>query len=398
MPLLPRVAALVASAALAWGLLVGGSAQSAMVTPDVVNGRPPAAGEFTFLAAIRAYTSSTSYDHCGGSFVSPTQVVTAAHCLYDDDDDVTTRVEVAPAVGTAMPASTAFVRASRVDIHRGFSPDTETDDIALVTLASPVAGVTPVRLPTAAEGRALTMAGAAVTSAGWGATSSGGWLVRDFLVADLRVVPEAVCSSPGATYVIGTLTFVGIGPDVDGRTMICAGGTTPGGLPVDTCQGDSGGPLVAGTGAGARLVGLVSWGIGCAGMDDDEPIPLTPGVYTRIAAYLPWLAEHGVLIEGVATTPGQVRGLTRGSFTRNSSGYRVTVRWKPPTRTGGAMITGYVVRVKASGTWLRWQAITGTSVRITGMARDTRHAVQVRAVNEAGPGPRAALTFRTPRR
>ena len=65
--------------------------------------------------------------------------------------------------------------------------------------------------------------------------------------------------------------------DVD-PAMICAGYVAEGGK--DACQGDSGGPLVS-TGDG-KLVGIVSWGLGCAR-------PRLPGVYTQVAYYVDWI-------------------------------------------------------------------------------------------------------------
>ena len=52
---------------------------------------------------------------------------------------------------------------------------------------------------------------------------------------------------------------------------------------LDTCQGDSGGPLMMFSSTNQWiLVGLTSYGEGCAR-------PMSPGVYTRVAAYSDWI-------------------------------------------------------------------------------------------------------------
>ena len=98
----------------------------------------------------------------------------------------------------------------------------------------------------------------------------------------------------------------------DAPTMVCAGtyrcfilttvninfsGPAEGGK--DSCQGDSGGPLVtkgAGVDTGYSLIGIVSWGYGCAA-------PNLYGVYAEFSQFLPWVAEKFNL-----TTPGATTG------------------------------------------------------------------------------------------
>jgi len=65
--------------------------------------------------------------------------------------------------------------------------------------------------------------------------------------------------------------------------MVCAGLSEGG---KDSCQGDSGGPLITYNLKEKRwiLVGVVSWGKGCA-------LAGFPGIYARVSYFVPWIEQ-----------------------------------------------------------------------------------------------------------
>lgn len=402
--------------------------------PQIVNGRPPTTDEFGYLAGVRITMQDGSSYVCGGSFVSETQVITAAHCVVDIDGTPAALVQAGPAEGTRVPFQ--YVTASSVAVHPGYRPHLtgdEANDIALLTFSSPISGVATVALPTPDVAARLSQGGEPAYSAGWGATFSGGEVALNYSVADLRVIPDAVCANRASTYRVGNLVYEGLGWSMQPEFMLCAGGATDDGRAVDTCQGDSGGPLVGGDIAAPVLIGVVSWGVGCAGFDEGTPVRLTPGVYARVSSYLGWLSEQGVelpdetLSRALAGLPSgnysfRIRGVNAqgpGDWSTASNTVSVTssISMSAPARpdrrsvvfTGGRTAVATVVwsspmtittqpdsysfRIRRAGRgWTSWQVVTASraedqGVRIKGLTRNRRHIVQVRAQNAAGTSP-----------
>jgi trypsin len=124
------------------------------------------------------------------------------------------------------------------------------------------AGVQPITLTNTEPA-----AGALAVVSGWGTLSSGSSSLPSQLQAvEVDITAHAACNNAYAEY--GGITV----------NMICAGVTGGG---KDSCQGDSGGPLVV----GSSLVGIVSWGAGCAE-------PNYPGVYSNVATLKSFVTDE----------------------------------------------------------------------------------------------------------
>lgn len=108
-----------------------------------------------------------------------------------------------------------------------------------------------------------------VTVSGWGVMSEGEGSISNVLNAvDLPIVSYKDCK---AAY----------GQRVN-QDHVCAGLKQGG---KDSCQGDSGGPLVRKRKGQAELVGIVSFGYGCAQAG-------SPGVYTKVSHYIDWIERN----------------------------------------------------------------------------------------------------------
>ncbi|KAM8711106.1 hypothetical protein ACLKA7_000268 [Drosophila subpalustris] len=196
---------------------------------------------------------------CGGSIYSHDIVITAAHCLQK-----VTASQIKVRVGSTYWRSGGSLHSVRAfQNHEGYNARTMINDIAIIRIESSLSFRSTVRAIGIAASNPRNGAEAVVS--GWGTTESGSSTIPDHLLAvDLKIVEREECASKEYSY---------------GRkikdTMICAYAAHK-----DACQGDSGGPLVS----GGRLVGVVSWGHGCA---DTR----YPGVYADVAHFHSWIEK-----------------------------------------------------------------------------------------------------------
>jgi len=198
---------------------------------------------------------------CGGSIISSTAILTAAHCTYGMGSGLWN-----VRVGSSNHASGGRVLGvAKIVSHPQYDTMSHDYDIAVITLASAVSidNINTKVIPLPYNGQ-LVPGGSPALVTGWGSTLVGGAISSILRKVTIPVVDKQKC------------TQAYDGSNIITDRMLCGGLLGVGG--ADACQGDSGGPFVV----GGVLVGVTSWGRSCALAD-------YPGIWTRVPVLVNWI-------------------------------------------------------------------------------------------------------------
>lgn len=220
----------------------------------------------TVVTTLAKYPYFVQGFGCGATLIHRDIVLSAAHC----DGAFWKKVVVGP--GNNAKGGWAEWRPIRSKMykHPKFNWDTMEYDFMMFKIAPP----TSTKLRNALKNRPITLnTGRSspsdndwLTVIGYGAIKENGQQSSNLREVQVQYISDEQCDS-----------------DYDGgifpATQLCAGVSGGG---KDSCQGDSGGPILA---PGGKLVGVVSWGYGCARAG-------YPGVYSRVSAVQDWIKTN----------------------------------------------------------------------------------------------------------
>ncbi|KAF2885626.1 hypothetical protein ILUMI_20568 [Ignelater luminosus] len=234
----------------------------------IVGGHNADLGEWPWIAGL--FNGGRQF--CGGSLIDDIHILSAAHCVAHMSSWDVARLTVRLGdhnIRTNTEVQHIEKRVKRVVRHRGFDSRTLYNDVAILTLESPIQFTQQVRPICLPPGNGESYAGKAATVIGWGSLRESGPQPAVLQEVSIPIWSNNDCR----------LKYGGAAPGGIVEHMLCAGQASR-----DSCSGDSGGPLMVNTGRWTQ-VGIVSWGIGCGKGQ-------YPGVYTRVQTFLPWIQKN----------------------------------------------------------------------------------------------------------
>lgn len=385
-------------------------------TTRIINGSELAGtlngSRWEFAVALLYADDSIDYEAqtCGGSRIGTQLILTAAHCVTEvglqslhsdppkvfsapDSMQILEGTKVLSETTTTSPPG-AHLDIEAIYVHPDYDPVTLENDLAIIRTAVPSALAT-IQVASSSEMTVLGGDGSGNDAGidadgpwigGWGDVchSSGGSAVTDcnpedfptvFHEAQVPIAADEDCATGAPFGFLGASMICGSVLDTDTDPAATNG--------VDTCYGDSGGPLIAADSGSAvpfRLIGITSWGAGCA--------ESTYGVFTRLNTYRHWIAS----IDNDTGGPGGIMDaatFAAGTPTATS----IPLTWTAPS--SGPTPLYYTLYVKRAGSLIPAGSTMDLNTPASGLDPATTYTFVLRAATLYGESTGLEVTAKT---
>ncbi|WPC75525.1 S1 family peptidase [Vibrio porteresiae] len=296
------------------------TAYAADLSTYIVNGTSTTASSypaFVNLFYYRQYSTGYVYGmYCGGTMLDSTHVLTAAHCITDEDSQNNESYMLYTVVAQVdnlsdFPSNATYVRAKSFyypDDYEYSSTDLWPNDIAIIELESELNVSGSSTLPTddsyrlGSDGTDDDVNDYSFTAIGHGKTSTNSSVSDELLKTSMDYVSNDTCQGDLTNLNDSQLCFKG--SDTNTSTNLSNG----------ICSGDSGGPIYTEYTGSLVQVGITSFGpstcgsaIGSSGVD---------AVFTEVYDYEDWIQE---VIDGNVTAKYTATDAEREAYAESSS-------------------------------------------------------------------------------